>query len=334
MFLTATIQTYNRVVGLAEAVRSLAALHSPRGVDYEILVVDNNSSDDTATVIQGLSAQLGSRFRSVSEPRQGLSYARNRAIAEARGEIICFIDDDALADKDWLAAHAEAYRADERVVAAGGAVRLRWPEGYSKPTWLSNELEGYLSGLDMGPHGLVMEYPRYPRGCNMSVRRSVAQNVGGFSVRLGRKGPSLVSNEEKHFFYKVHQHGGRVVYLPEAIAYHVIPETRLSKSFFISRGYAQGKSDLILKEETRPMECSLLWHLRQIAMGVRRCSGALLGGLGAFVTGRWRAAGLRASVRAAHGLGYMVAAVAGLGQRRPTSAKASANPADKATMAP
>ena len=334
MFLTITIQTYDRAAGLAETVRSLAALRSPHDVDYEILVVDNNSTDDTATVIQGLSAQLGSRFRSVCEPRQGLSYARNRAIAEARGEIICFIDDDALADKDWLAAHAEAYRADERVAAVGGPVKLQWPEGCSQPTWLSNELEGYLSGLDMGPHGLVMEYPRYPRGCNMSVRRRVAQNVGGFSVRLGRKGSSLVSNEEKHFFCKVHKQGGRVVYVPEALVYHMIPETRLSRSFFIKRGYAQGVSDFILKVEARPMRCSLLWHLRQIAMGARWCSGALLGAAGSVVTRRWRAVGLRASVRAAHGFGYMAAAVVGFRQRGPSPAKGSADPADKATTVP
>ncbi len=334
MFLTITIQTYNRAVGLAETVRSLTALRRPCGVDYEILVVDNNSTDDTARVIQGLSAQLGSRFRGICEPRQGLSYARNRAIAEARGEIICFIDDDALADEDWLAALAETYRADERVVAAGGVVRLQWPEGYRRPTWLSSELEGYLSGLDMGPHGLVMEYPHYPRGCNMSVRRCVAQKVGGFSARLGRKGPSLVSNEEKHFFYKVHQQGGRVVYVPESVVYHVIPETRLSKGFFIKRGYAQGVSDFILKLETQPLRCSLLWHLRQIATGARWSSRALLGGVGSFVTGRRRDGKLRAFVRVAHGFGYMAATVAGFGQRGPSPANGSADPADKATAAP
>jgi glycosyltransferase involved in cell wall biosynthesis len=252
MFFTITIQTYNHADGLAETLGSLAGLRCPEDTDYEILVVDNNSSDRTRAVIQEFSSVLGPRLRGLFEPRQGLSHARNLALAEARGDVICFIDDDAVADPDWLAGHAEIYGADEHVVAVAGRIELQWPAGWSRPPWLSRNLESYLSGLDLGPERMVMEYPRYPYGCNMSVRRAAAEQVGGFSTRLGRQGHGLRSNEERHFFHKIHGQGGRVIYTPGAVVHHVIPAERLSRRFFLRRAYAQGVSDAIFRREVTP----------------------------------------------------------------------------------
>ena len=144
MFVTITIQTYNNARVLEQALESLAELRCPDDVDYEILVVDNNSSDETAAVIEQYRTLLEPRFRSVFEPRQGLSYARNRAIAEARGEIVAFLDDDALVDPDWLAGHVEAYREDEEAVAVGGRVLLQWPQGVVAPR-LAVSGSGWLS---------------------------------------------------------------------------------------------------------------------------------------------------------------------------------------------
>ncbi len=247
MFLTVTIQTYNHAEGLRSALGSLSGLGCPVGLDYEVLVVDNNSTDGTAGVIEEYRGVLGSRLRATFEPCQGLSAARNRALAEARGEVICFLDDDALADPGWLAGHASAYRADERVAAVGGRIELQWPAGWVRPPWLAPELEGYLSGLDLGSEPRVMTYPCYPYGCNMSVRRDVARRVGGFSTRLGRHGPGLQSNEEKLFFLQIHRLGGRVVYTPDALVRHVVPAQRLSKGFFLRRAWAQGLSDAIFR---------------------------------------------------------------------------------------
>ena len=317
MFFTITIQTYNHAEALARALQSLVGLRCPPDDDYEILVVDNNSSDGTETVIREFHTLLGPRFRSVVESQQGLSHARNRAIAEARGDVICFIDDDAVIDSGWLAGHAEAYRTDERVVAAGGPVDLRWPEGHSRPSWLSADLDGYLSTLDLGTQGLVMEYPCYPRGCNMSVLREMAKRISGFSVHLGRKGSSLISNEEKHFFRKIHEQGERVVYLPQARVHHMIPETRLSRRFFLRRGYAQGISDFLFKWETRRVHASARWCLRQMALGVKLCMEAVLSGVGSLVRGRRRGTAFLASVRTARGIGYTLGAAAALRKGRP-----------------
>jgi glucosyl-dolichyl phosphate glucuronosyltransferase len=248
--ISVAICTWNNAATLAMTLESLRGLVCPSALEYEILVIDNNSTDHTGAVIQKFATTFASTFRSVVEPRQGLSYARNRAIAEARGDIICFIDDDAVVDDGLLEAHAAAYRADESVVAVGGRIQLRWPENFARPSWLAPQLDSYLSGLDLGPECKEIEYPLYPYGCNMSVRRCIAQEIGGFCVRLGRKKYSLISNEERHFFFRIYERKGRVMYVPTAIVHHVIPVERLSKEFFVRRGYAQGVSDVAFLRET------------------------------------------------------------------------------------
>jgi glycosyltransferase involved in cell wall biosynthesis len=314
MFVTVTIQTYNNADVLGRVLQGLGTLRCPDGADYEILVVDNNSDDETARVIERSRSGLGARLRRVFEPNQGLSYARNRAIAEARGEVICFLDDDALVDSNWLAGHIEVYREDERTVAAGGRVLLQWPVGWSRPGWLSADLDGYLSGVDLGQDRQVMRYPRYPFGCNMSVRRRTAEQIHGFSVRLGRKKSSLISNEEKHFFHKIHRMGGQVIYTPDALVHHMVPMTRLGRRFFLRRGYAQGISNVIFQTETDSAKRAFLWHLRQVAVGVMLFGGASVRTAVGCLSRRTRPSGFSRLVQTVYGLGYLVGAAQGAGE--------------------
>ena len=295
--------------------QSLAGLDCPDDVEYEILVVDNNSDDETAAVIRQSEALLGSRLRSVFESKQGLSHARNRAIAEARGEVICFMDDDALVDSRWLIEHVRAYRDNPQAVAVGGRVLLQWPDGRSRPAWLSTDLDGYLSGVDLGVEGHVMRYPRYPFGCNMSVRREIAEQMKGFSVKLGRKKFNLVSNEEKHFFYKIHEMGGEVVYMPTALVHHMVPARRLSRKFFLRRGYAQGISNVLFQTETNPDNSVLAWYVRQIAVGMRLLGEATVGAAGGCLSGGGGRARFSRVVRVTYCLGYLVEAAKGAGRR-------------------
>ncbi len=307
MFVTITIQTYNQAGPLRQTLQSLGALRRPDGVDYEILVVDNNSTDATAEVISECEATLGPRLRCVFESRQGLSHARNRAIAEARGEIICFIDDDVVVDPGWLAGHLNAYLADSRTVAVGGRVLLRWPDGCGRPGWLTSDLEGFLGYVDSGADGPIMRFPRYPYGCNMSVKRSIAEQIGGFSPRLGRKKSNLISNEEKLFFYGIHLRGGRVAYAPEALVHHVVAPPRLSKAFFLRRAYAQGASDIIFLNAMNADGRTFMWHFRQAAKATCLAGYALATAALRCVPGV-RAEGLPALVQASYLLGYAVRA--------------------------
>jgi glycosyltransferase involved in cell wall biosynthesis len=309
MFFTVTIQTCNHAGTLAATLQSLAALRCPRDADYEVLVVDNNSSDHTAAVIAEFAAVLGPRLRSVPQPRQGLSHARNLALAAARGEIVCFLDDDARADAGWLAAHARPYRADARTVAVGGRIRLQWPADRSRPAWLAADLDSYLSGLDLGPDPLVLEYPRHPYGCNMSVRRDVARELGGFCDWLGRRGRSLRSNEEQHLFYRIHQRAGRVVYAPDAVVHHLIGPERLSKRFFLKRAYAQGQSDLLLRRRIACDRPGPAGKVRTLLGGLK-LSAALCGRAACDVLSQWDSATcFLALARSAYAAGYLAWAV-------------------------
>lgn len=308
MLLTVTIQTYNHADSLSQTLRSLEGLRCPADAEYEILVIDNNSCDHTASVIKEFSSVLGPRLRSVFEPQQGLSHARNRAIAEARGDILCFLDDDALADPDWLVGHAEAYGTDEHIVAVGGRVELQWPEGWSRPPWFAGDLDGYLSGFDLGPGSLSMEYPRYPYGCNMSVRCRIAREIGGFCVRLGRRKNNLLSNEERYFFYRIHQQGGRVVYAPRAIVHHMIPAERLSKRFFLKRGYAQGISDILFSQEIAPDQKDFGSRARALLSGLKHLAIAGVNASGCLVHRRDAGACFLGLVRGAYAIGCVAGA--------------------------
>lgn len=209
-----------------------------------MIVVDNGSTDATMEVMDELQASHPN-LRYVNESVIGLSQARNRGIAEATGNIVAFIDDDAEASFDWLETILQAIEADD-VVAVGGRICLRWPG--ERPSWLPDSLDGYYSKFD--PRFSTqrkINYPRYPYGTNMAIRRDVALKIGGFSTRLGRSGRSLRSGEEKEFFRQVHMRELNVVYAPDAVVlHHVMPE-RISPKWLVRRAFAQGRSDLIVR---------------------------------------------------------------------------------------
>jgi glucosyl-dolichyl phosphate glucuronosyltransferase len=237
VFVSVTIQTYNRSAVLAETLESLRSLHCPAGVDYEILVVDNNSTDDTPRVIEKYAAVLAPRLRSVFEPRQGLSHARNRALQEAKGEIVSFLDDDVIVDSNWLTAVAGAF-AEHSAAVVGGKSYLIFRS--QRPSWLSEHYEFLLSRLDYGDQALVgTDKDLY--GLNFSVRKDVVLKAGGFDAALGRCGPASVrSGEESDLLRRVRDLGGLVVYEPRAVVGHIIPGERLRMKWFIKRAFAPG----------------------------------------------------------------------------------------------
>jgi glucosyl-dolichyl phosphate glucuronosyltransferase len=238
MFVTVTIQTYNRAQMLAETLESLRSLRCPAGVEYEILVVDNNSADGTPEVIREYSSLLAPRLRSVFEPRQGLSHARNCALREAKGQIVSFLDDDVIVDPDWLAAVSGAF-AQYSAAVVGGKSYLIYPR--QKPDWLTAEHEELLSLLDHGDEVLVGTQNDL-FGLNFSVRRDVAVRVGGFNPTLGRSGQNLASGEERELQDKIAAIGGVVVYEPHAIVGHIVAPERLTKRWFVRRVYQSARS--------------------------------------------------------------------------------------------
>jgi len=235
MFVTVTIQTYNRSAMLAETLESLRSLRCPATIEYEILVIDNNSKDDTPDVIRRYGELLAPRLRSVFEPQQGLSHARNRALAEAKGKIVSFIDDDVAVDSGWLEAVGAAFTTYAASVV-GGRSYLIYPESSGRPVWLPAHREVMYSRLDHGPDPLVGT-DKELFGLNFSVLKRAAVEVGGFDSSYGRSGNNLACGEESDLLDRIRQAGGVVVYEPRAVVGHRIPPERLTRKWLLKRAY-------------------------------------------------------------------------------------------------
>lgn len=239
MDLSVIICTYNRAVSLKNTLESLCGQAVPVGVSWEVVVVDNNSTDDTPALLAATVAEWEGRLRFVREERQGLSHARNRGIAEARGRYLAFTDDDVLAPSGWVSVLYETFEKGGWD-AIGGRVLLRCDR--SMPRWLKPELWGFLACLDYGDEEMPLtEIERPFFGANMVFRREVFEKVGGFDVGLGRKGKVLVGGEEIDLFGRMLASGLRVVYQPRAAVDHVVDPRRLRKGYFRRLHYTSGR---------------------------------------------------------------------------------------------
>lgn len=238
---TVAICSANRCARLAE---TLAALLP--GVDFrtaEVIVVDNGSTDATPRLLEEIAAAHPRGFRAVREERAGLSAARNRAVREARGDLLVFLDDDALPAPGWIEAYVAAF-GDERVAAAGGPVEPIFDGPL--PEWLDDRFLPYLSAWDRGPRIVPLRYNELPRGANMAFRRATFARYGEFLEQLGRRGDSLRSCEEIEYCLRLERGGDAIVYLPTARVRHHVATQRLSAAWMAARFAAQGFSEAIL----------------------------------------------------------------------------------------
>ncbi|AFY36329.1 glycosyltransferase family 2 protein [Calothrix sp. PCC 7507] len=245
--ISAIICTHNRDTYLGAAIDSLLAQDFP--AEFEVVVVDNGSSDRTCEVV----AQRADnpRLKYIFEPIIGLSVARNTGARVASGEILAYLDDDAVASDRWLQILYSAYKNNTQLAIAGGKVTLLWPQGIQQPRWLSPGLAGNLGAYDLGNSTVYIDQPGLtPRGLNYSIRRSFLEEIGGFDLHLGRVGKNLLSNEELQMTEFALQRGWQVAYLPEALVAHNVSPERLQRSWFLNRGWWQGISECYREQLT------------------------------------------------------------------------------------
>lgn len=241
--ISAIICTCDRHDLLPEAIESI--LRQTLGA-VELIVVDN-SADQAAAAAFGKRCETEAKLRYICEPVQGLSNARNKGAALARGQIVAFMDDDAVAAPDWAEKLVLAFDAfGGKAGCVGGRIVPRWLA--PRPSWLDSELLRYLSVVDWGGSVRELKEDEWLAGCNIAFDRETLLAAGGFSTNLGRhgNGPMLLSNEEIAVCKKIKEAGKRAVYAPDAVVEHLIGAERLTQNWFLRRAAWQAVSDFTL----------------------------------------------------------------------------------------
>ena len=226
------ICTYNRDKYIYNVLKSLA-LGTLEHDAYEIILVDNNCTDDTRKEVDhfcNVFPQVSLRY--FVETNQGLSHARNRGIKESKGDILVYVDDDATVNPEYLKTYADWFESHPETDAAGGPIIPHYETG-SEPKWMTYFIKRLLTGyLYFGDKAKPFPGDNYPGGGNAAYRSRVFEKVGLYNVELGRNGDSLGGGEEKDIFDKMKREGMQFVYLPDAILYHSIPGYKLEADYF------------------------------------------------------------------------------------------------------
>jgi glycosyltransferase involved in cell wall biosynthesis len=238
------IATYNRAARLAETLDVLAMSHSDASLPWEVVVVDNNCTDQTREIVLSHQGSYPVPLRYVLERRQGRSAALNAAIGATSAPCLLITDDDVRVEPGWLLAGARALAGGADYV--GGPVAPIWE--VPPPRWLDltrGDLWGTIAILDYGRERFAFENrQRVPLGANMGVRRSLVERVGGFRVDLGRtNGRRVLGQEVPELLARARAAELRGVYVPAMAVHHHIPASRLTKHYFrrwwIGKGYSK-----------------------------------------------------------------------------------------------
>ncbi|HEV7937421.1 MAG TPA: glycosyltransferase family 2 protein [Solirubrobacteraceae bacterium] len=257
--------TQKRWEALLSAVASVG--RQTRQALETIVVIDHNSE-----LLERAGVALGNVQVMASSGEPGLSGARNTGVMAARGEIIAFLDDDAVADDTWLEELTRVYD-DPDVVGAGGVARPRW-DGGTDPRWLPEE---FYWTIGCSYRGLPTQSApiRNPIGANMSFRRAVFAQIDGFSSGIGRVGSTPLGCEETELSIRARQAypGGVLLHVPAARVEHAVPTERQCWSYFRSRCWAEGLSKALVTDNVGAQEgLSSEWTytLRVLPPGVLR----------------------------------------------------------------
>ena len=240
MTISFIICTYNREKYIYECLSRLAKNTVREG--WEIVLVNNNSTDNTAAECERFVKDYKpTNYRYVVETKQGLSFARNRGIAEAKGDWLVFLDDDAMVETDYFENLHRHLRQHPEAGAFGGAIEPFF-EGET-PNWLNPWSMGFVSAIDLGSQ--VKQFPSksYPIGANMGISRATIEKVGMFNTALGRTANNLLGGEEKDIFNRIREAGIPILYFPDIKVKHCIPPKRTTKDFISKLGSGVGQSE-------------------------------------------------------------------------------------------
>jgi glycosyltransferase involved in cell wall biosynthesis len=245
---TLALCTHNHAERLAKTLTGLKRLLPP-SASWEILVINNASTDATASVLEQKDWRpQGIPVRIVVESKLGIANARNRAMLVAAGEYVLFIDDDETPDENWLVEYERAIQADHPD-ALGGKIDILF-EGAERPSWLQDELRGFIGALSYGTETRYLTEPSTPTFTgNSGFRKTAVMQIGGFDSSLGRRGHVNSGGEDTDLYRRLIAAGMRVRWVEEAVIYHRIEAPKLHKSYFLDLHYRQGRMEGSRKRE-------------------------------------------------------------------------------------
>jgi len=246
--------TYNRSRLIGQALAHIGEAAVRANLSVEIIVVDNNSRDDTKEVVAQAARTSVVPVHYVFEPSQGLSFARNRGLKASNGSIIAFTDDDCVVDSNWIAALWREFDANPDVAVLGGRVDLYTPEDQPVSIRPIAERVRYTNAAQI--YGLII-------GCNLAMRRGVAQRIGGFDPAFG--GSKGVVADDIEFVYRALRRGLGVLYTPDAIVLHNHGRRTAEDLRALSRSYLRGRGAFFCKyllNADRTILRHLWWEVR------------------------------------------------------------------------
>ena len=259
MQLSIIICSYNRASYIGEALNSLYQQTAGLAL-FEVIVVDNNSTDDTEEVYTKWREQhLNGNFSYTTETKQGASYARNNGAKLAKGNWLCFMDDDAVATPDYVKNILNHISNHPSIVGFGGRIIPKYIP--TEPRWMSYYVSSLVGNFDYAPTARPFEYGKYPLESNMIVSKAVFEQIGGFNTALpGVVGTLRIGGEGKELFYKILAFGHTIYYDPSILVYHVVEVKKLTSEYMyrVASGIGRG-------ERTRTIAISQKAYLLKIA---------------------------------------------------------------------
>ena len=268
--LSLIIPTHNRSERLIAALESVIRQDLP-AADWECVVVSNNSTDDTVARFGDFAARYpGLNLRLVTEDGPGVSYARNRGIAETSAPLLVFIDDDERINPGFLRAYADFFDAHPDAVVAGGRIIAEYVTG--RPAWLSKYTEMPIANpMAFGERVRPFPAGRVPGGGNMAFRRAGLAGYGGFDPTLGRVNGELIGGEENDFFERLLLGGETIWYVPGAVMWHIIPPAKLTGAYFRRLSYNVGVSQRLRAEIHRRLPKTFVLEIAKWAATLVLC---------------------------------------------------------------
>ena len=249
LHLDVIIPTYNREALLCTTLASFAAATVPPGLDVAVVVVDNNSVDNTAQVVKELQRDFPLTLRYLRETRQGLSHSRNGGIAASNADLVAFIDDDEEIEPDWLEIIAREFE-DPAVQFIGGPYLPNWV--VPAPDWLPPGYHAVIGAIPAKQRAPInVKFGANLMGGNAVFRRSVFDQVGLYSTQLGRSGKGLLSEEDADMQRRLEAANVFGMHVPDLRIRHYIAPERLTRSYHRRWVYWRGASQGVL-DRSRP----------------------------------------------------------------------------------